>query len=58
MFASAVGIEAHLETDVRAVILGDDAPRFVGQILRRRPAQTVEIVLIELDLLQLELVVR
>ena len=57
VFASAIRIEAHLEADVRAVVLGDDAARRIRKILRRRPAQALEILVVVLDLLELELMV-
>ena len=58
VLTSAIRIDAHLEADVRAVILGDDAARRVRKILRRRPAQRVDVVIVQLQLLELELVVR
>ena len=56
MFTSSIGIDAHLEPDIRAVVLGDDRARPVGQVLGSWPAQGREIVLVLLHLVELELV--
>ena len=55
VFTPAIRVEAYLEADVRAVVLGDDALRPVRQILRRRPAEALEILVVPLDLLEIEL---
>ena len=58
MFTTAIRIEAHLEPDIRAVILGDDGARCVGQVLGRRTAQRIDVFFVKLNLLELELMVR
>src|SRR5262249_57723050 len=56
VLAPAVGIDARLEPHVRALVLGDDRARPVGQVLRPRPTQRVEVLLVLLHLLELQLV--
>ena len=58
VLTSAIRVDARLEADVGAVVLGDDGARPVGQVLRPRPIQGVEVFLVLLDLLELQLVVR
>jgi hypothetical protein len=56
VFAAAIGVNAHLEADVRAIVCGDDRARSVGQEFCFGPPQCGEIFLVFLDLVQLELV--
>ena len=55
MFTPSIRIETHLEPDIRAIVLSDDAPRRVGKVFRRRPAQTLQILVVTFDLLEIKL---
>ena len=56
MFTSSVLVQAHLETDVRAVVLAYQAAGPIGQELGDRTAECGEVIGIVLHLLEIQVV--
>src|SRR6185369_5493529 len=51
MFAAAVGIDAGIESDVRAVVVGNDAGAVIAEKLGARTLRTIVVLLVGITVL-------